>query len=251
MLVIYQALRTWRHCLEGSKHEVIMMSDHKNLTYFRKPQDLSCQQARWALYLTRFNMKLMHMPGSKMIQSDALSRCPDHIPEKDTDNENIVLLPDKLFIKLINTELAKLIESATASDKFVKDMDKVLSTKGVPPIKSNLLDWKIENGVLYYQERCYIPDNPKVQKMIIQQIHDSPMTGHPGRDSTLEMVQRHYWWPRLCHFIYEYVAGCATCQQNKVNTHPTQPPAQPIKSMATKLFQMITQDFISGLPKTA
>jgi len=140
-----------------------------------------------------------------MIQSDALSRRPDHVPEKDTDNEDIVLLPDELFIRLINMELAKLIESAAASDEFVKDMDKVLSTKGVPPIKSNLLDWKIEDGVLYYQERCYIPDNREVQKMIVQQIHNSPMTGHPGRDSTLEMVQRHYWWPRLRHFVYEYV----------------------------------------------
>ena len=156
------------------------MSDHKNLTYFRKPQDLSRQQARWALYLTRFNTKLMHVPGSKMIQSDALSRCPDHVPEKDTDNEDIVLLPDKLFIKLINTELARLIELAATSDEFVKDMDKVLSTKGVPPIKSNLLDWKIEGRVLFYRDRCYIPDNPKVWKMIVQQIHDSPMTRHLG-----------------------------------------------------------------------
>ena len=89
-------------------------------------------------------------------------------------------MPDELFIRLINTELAKLIESAAASDEFVKDMDKVLSMKGVPPIKSNLSDWKIEDGVLYYQKRCYIPDNRKVQKMIVQQIHDSPMTGHPG-----------------------------------------------------------------------
>jgi len=242
MLVIYWALQTQRHFLEGSKHKVIIMSDHKNLTYFWKPQDLSCRQAQWALYLTRFNTELMHMPGLKMIQSDALSRCPDHIPEEDTDNENIILLPDELFIKLINTELAKLIESAPASDKFVKDMDKVLSMKGVPLIKSNLLDWKIEDGILFYQDQCYIPDNPEVRKLIVQQIHDSPMTGHPGWDSTLEMVQRHYWWPWLCHFVYEYVAGCATCQQNKVNTHPTQPPVQPIKSMAMKPFQMITQD---------
>ena len=87
-----------------------------------------------------------------MIQSDALSRHPDHVPEKDTDNENIVLLPDRLFIKLINTELAKLIELAAATDEFVKDMDKVLSTKGVPLIKSSLLDWKIEDGVLFYQD---------------------------------------------------------------------------------------------------
>jgi len=48
----------------------------------------------------------------------------------------------------------------------------------------------------------------------------------------------------------QYVAGCTTCQQNKINTHPTQPLTQPIKSTAMKPFQMITQDFISGLPKT-
>jgi len=194
--------------------------------------------------------KLMHIPGSKMVQSDALSRRPDHVPEEDTDNEDLVLLPDELFINLINIELAKMIESAATSGKLVKNMTNVLSMKGVPLIRSNLSDWKIEDGMLFYQDRCYIPDNKAVQKSIVQEIHESPMTGHPGRDTTLEMVQRHYWWPRLRHFVYEYVAGCATCQQNKINTHPTQPPTQPIKSTAMKPFQMITQDFISGLPKT-
>jgi hypothetical protein len=185
-----------------------------------------------------------------MIQSDALSRRPDHIPENDDDNENIVILPDKLFINLINVELAKLIESATTSDELVKDISNVLSTKGIPPIKSSLSDWKMEDGKLFYQNRCYIPDSEGIRKLIVQEIHDSPMTGHPGRDSTLEMVQRHYWWPRMHHFVNEYVTGCATCQQNKVNTHPTQPPTQPIKSTMKEPFKLISQDFISGLPKT-
>ena len=35
-----------------------------------------------------------------MIQSDALSRQPAHVPENDNDNENIVILPDNLFINL-------------------------------------------------------------------------------------------------------------------------------------------------------
>jgi hypothetical protein len=185
-----------------------------------------------------------------MIQSDTLSRQPDHIPENDDDNEDIVILPDKLFMNLINVELAKLIESATTSDELVKDVSNVLSTKGIPPIKSSLSEWKIQDGKLFYQNRCYIPDSEGIQKLIVQEIHDSPMTRHPGRDSTLEMVQRHYWWPRLRRFVNEYVAGCATCQQNKVNTHPTQPPIQLIKSMAKESFKLISQDFISGLPKT-
>ena len=104
MLGIIRALQTWRYFLEGSKHKVIILSDHKNLTYFRKVQKLNCQQAQWALCLTRFNTKLMHVPGSKMVQSDTLSRRPDHIPEEDTDNEDLILLPDELFINLINIE---------------------------------------------------------------------------------------------------------------------------------------------------
>jgi hypothetical protein len=39
-----------------------------------------------------------------MIQSDALSRRPDHIPEGDDDNEDIIMLPDALFVKSINTD---------------------------------------------------------------------------------------------------------------------------------------------------
>jgi len=162
MLGIIRALQTWRHFLEGSEHEVIILSDHKNLTYFRKAQKLNRRQARWALYLTRFNTKLMHVPGSKMVQSDALSRRPDHVPEEDTDNEDLVLLPDELFINLVNIELAKMIESAATSDELVKDMTNVLSTKGVPTIRSNLSDWKIEDGMLFYQDRCYIPDNKAI-----------------------------------------------------------------------------------------
>ena len=94
-----------------------------------------------------------------MVQSDTLSRQPDHIPEEDTDNEDLVLLPDKLFINLVNVKLAKMIALATTSDELVKNMSHILSMKGVPPIKLNLSDWKIEDGMLFYQDQCYIPDN--------------------------------------------------------------------------------------------
>jgi len=60
----------------------------------------------------------MHVPGSKMVQSDALSRRPDHVPEEDTDNEYLILLPDELFINLVNIELAKMIESAATLDEM-------------------------------------------------------------------------------------------------------------------------------------
>ena len=51
-------------------------------------------------------------------------------------------------------------------------------------------------------------------------------------------------------YIKNYVAGCAACQQMKVNTHPTTPPLQPIKSKATRPFAMVMTDFITDLPES-
>jgi hypothetical protein len=51
-----------------------------------------------------FDIKLQHLPGNKIILSDALSRRPDHCPEEDKTKEEI-LLPDDLFLNLLNINL--------------------------------------------------------------------------------------------------------------------------------------------------
>ena len=109
LLAIIRALEEWRHYIQGSPHTTIVFSDHKNLMYFREAQKLNRRQARWSLYLSEFDIKLVHIAGTKMVQSDALSRRPDFTPEEDTDNENTTMLPDELFINLIDTELQERI----------------------------------------------------------------------------------------------------------------------------------------------
>ena len=79
-------------------------TDHKNLTYFRKAQRLSDQQACWALFLSEFDIKLHHLPGHKLILSDALSRQSDHCPDDDEAEEQVVL-PDDMFLNLLDIGL--------------------------------------------------------------------------------------------------------------------------------------------------
>ena len=67
-------LKEWRHYIQGSPHTTLILSDHKNLTYYQEAQKLNQRQAQWSLYLSEFDVKLVHTPGHKMIQSDALSR---------------------------------------------------------------------------------------------------------------------------------------------------------------------------------
>jgi hypothetical protein len=95
-------------------------------------------------------MKLVHVPGSQMVQSDALSRRADLHPDEDNDNEDMTLLPDELFMKVIDTETHGLLVTALMKDNLVKSAVEALKTGGIPPIKSALTDWKLEDGLLFF-----------------------------------------------------------------------------------------------------
>ena len=167
---------------------------------------------------------MVHVAGNKMVQSDALSQRADLCPEEDTDNVDVVLLPRELFIKVIDVEMHDLLASAIMKDKTIQDAIQAVKTGGPFPIKSTPSDWKIEDGLLFFKEKCYVPPSDNLRWNIVQKHHDGIVGGHPGQFKTIELVRRHYWWPGMTTFINQYVKGCATCQQMKVDTHPTKPP---------------------------
>jgi len=92
MLVVVRCLEAWRHFLEGTTVKFKIWTDHKNLKYFMKAQKLNRRQARWALYLSRFDFMLKHIPGSKMGKADSLSRRPDWEVGVERDNEDETLI---------------------------------------------------------------------------------------------------------------------------------------------------------------
>jgi RNase H-like domain found in reverse transcriptase len=102
LLGIIQALKEWRHYIQGSGHTTVVYSDHKNLTYFHTAQKLNDRQARWSLYLSGFHLKLIHLSGTKNVQSDALSRRPYYGTDKRIEEEDKIVLPDNLFISLLD-----------------------------------------------------------------------------------------------------------------------------------------------------
>ena len=66
MLAIIQCLEAQRHFLEEAKDQFEIQTDYKNLEYFMKAQKLNQRQARWALYLSRFDFALKHVAGKSM-----------------------------------------------------------------------------------------------------------------------------------------------------------------------------------------
>ena len=75
----------------------------------------------------------------KIIQLDTLSRQPDFIPKEDTDNKNITMLPDSLFVNLIDTELQEWISNCEKLNFDAMEALKVLLEEGPTTMnKSNL-----------------------------------------------------------------------------------------------------------------
>jgi len=77
MLAVIRALEQWRHYLEGAKHPVQILTDHKNLEYFYDRPKLNRRQARWSLFLSHFDITMTHRPGKSSAKPDILSRCSD------------------------------------------------------------------------------------------------------------------------------------------------------------------------------
>src|SRR5260370_25631088 len=71
MLGLIRTLEDWRHFLEGISFEVIM--DHKNMEWWTTMRDLNRRQARWSLYLSRFDFKVTYRKGESM-QADCYDR---------------------------------------------------------------------------------------------------------------------------------------------------------------------------------
>jgi len=108
MLVVVRCLEAWRHFLEGAVEKFEIWTDHKNLEYFIKVQKLNRRQARWALYLSRFNFMLKHIPGSKMGKVNSLSRRLDWEIGVEKDNKDKTLVKPE-WLEVRKTEVAEII----------------------------------------------------------------------------------------------------------------------------------------------
>ena len=70
-----------------------------NLQYYRHPQKINRQVARYITTLADFNIELKHLPGVKN-RANPLGRQPDY-NDGSNNNEQVTALPNKLFTKVI------------------------------------------------------------------------------------------------------------------------------------------------------
>ena len=188
MLAIIRCLEEWRHFLEEAVIKFEIWTNHKNLKYFMKAQKLNQRQARWALYLSRFDFTLKHIPGSKMGKADSLSRRLDWEIGVEKNNENEMLVkPEQLEVR--KTEAVEIIvdrvnlleevrKSKVKDDEVVKVVEEI-KWAGVKMLRNK--EWKEVDGIIYKEGKVYVPKDEKLRTEIIRLYHDTPIGEHGGQ----------------------------------------------------------------------
>ena len=253
LLSIVLAFQDWRIYLEGSPHQIRVISDHKNLEQFMTTKVLNRRQARWSELLSSYNFVIEHRPGALNGRADMLSRRFD---TSTTDN-NVRPLLRLAMLEAVepvwsDDQIFKLIREATPDDPTLGPILRFLTTAhGETPsqLRRQLHDYTLCDGLLFFRGAIMVPDNEEFRRQILRSRHDAPAAGHLGRAKTVDLVARTFYWPSLTRYVHRYVDGCDLCQRSKSTRHPRYGLLQPIPA-ADAPWKRVTTDFIVKLPQS-
>ena len=161
------------------------------------------RQARWSLYLSRFDFALKHIAGKSMERADSLSRRVDWVEGVERDNENQVMLKREWIevrameqlVEGLEKEIVKKIKEARDNDEEVIKAVEEMKKAGVKTLGDE--EWQIEEGLVLKEGRVYVLKDEKLRVEIIWLYHNTLMAGHGGQWKMIELVIRNYWWPGM------------------------------------------------------
>ena len=248
LLAIVDALKQWRVYLEGSKTEVKVYSDHKNLESFTTTKVLNRRQVRWSEELAAYHFRIYYRKGSLNGRADALSRRADYVTdipktagqilEVDADG-NLAYHWRQIaaMFEVTDTEGEQLIQDALTKDKAMKD----LCTPNQEP--GSLFEY--EDGILWFNGKYYVPKSAR--DWVIRTCYGNRVQGHQGIKRMLDKVATHWYIPRARHKVEEYIQKCDKCQQSKHAQHAPYGRLQPVPTI-NQPWKTIAFDFIVKLP---
>jgi hypothetical protein len=202
LVSIVHDLKMWRHYLLGRRF--VLMTDHSGLRYLFDQPKLNARRARWMVLLSEFDFEIKHIKGKENRVVDALSRSMKVI-----------------HLAVVSTCESNIKERVKSAHKTYTFFNTVKSYLEQEPTGLKYEGYQLLNdGLLTYKGRLYIPNCGNLKRFIMDEIHKIPYIGHPGYRKMITTTKKLFYWPVLKMEIANYLAKCLECQQVKVeNIH--------------------------------
>jgi hypothetical protein len=108
--------------------------------------------------------------------------------------------------------------------------------------------YRVVDEIIYYKDMIYLVHVSTLKDNILRKVHDAPLTRHQGYLKTYRQVRDRFSWKGLKEDVLFHVRECMTFQQkNSKFTHHVG--LLQSLSIPKKKWDIISMDFITGLPK--
>ena len=112
LLAIIKAFKTWKHYLEGSQNEILVLTDYNKLPQFMDTKSLSSREVRWAQELSHYYFRIDYCQNKANRAADALFQYPQqNAEEEDALRAKNVKILHYLQSSLTNASLSNLMFS--------------------------------------------------------------------------------------------------------------------------------------------
>ena len=267
LLAIVRCFEEWRPYLVGSPHLIQVLTDHKNLEYFKTKRTLNQCQIRWSAFMSEFPWYAEYRPGKLGGKPDSLTRRSGDLPR---EGDELLTQRSQTFLKptnLVNPKdgllhvcadiwdnnkepsLEDLFQQGFATDPFPAEVLRMLQDGVRHSREISLSECEEKNGRLTFRGRIYVPSHDQLCLRILQLHHDPPAVGHPGHAKTLELIDRTYYWPTLRKDVERFVRNCYICRRTKATRHAPYGVLKPV-AVPDRPWQHISIDFVNGLPQS-
>jgi len=144
--------------------------------------------------------------------ANSLSLMANDVP--DTGQPDAVQ-PDALQPDAVQPDpgwIATLLTEAYQVDQFPGRILGLLCDGTMQGKEISLADCKEMNGRLFYWDCIFVLDHIPLRLQLLQDHHDPPTMGHPGRAKTLELLARKYYWLSMRKDVDRFVQNCHVCR---------------------------------------
>lgn len=182
----------------------------------------------------------------KLINEDWIAKTEILVENlEDTNKTNTTPFDDHELSQLWNEGLKSDSEFLDIKQSIEHDM------RCFPPSvtsKISISECKIDkSGFIRWRDRLLVPNYEPLQTALIQKAHDSPTTGHPGREVTLGILSRDFYWPKISNMVRRFVRNCDVCGRTHVWRDKKRGFLKPLP-IPERFHQELSIDFMTDLP---